>query len=48
MSRSLRILIILLGLLLICCSLAVLISINLPGEVESLQATLEPTLFISP
>lgn len=48
MSRPIRITLILLGLLIICCSLVILVYINWPTEVESLQATLEPTLFISP
>jgi hypothetical protein len=48
MSRPIRISLIILGLLIVCFSLAMLISINLPGDVVSLQATLEPTLFISP
>ena len=48
MPRVLRISLIVLGILLICCSLAVLIFSYWPVDVETIQATLEPTLFISP
>jgi len=48
MSRSVRISLILLGLLIICCSLAILIYAAWPVDSQNLQATLEPTLFISP
>jgi hypothetical protein len=48
MSRSARISLIILGLLIICCSLAVLISSNWPVDMESIQVTLEPTLFVAP
>jgi hypothetical protein len=48
MSRSTRVRLFILGLLIISCSLAILLSSNWPTDTGSIQATLEPTLFISP
>ncbi len=47
-SRSRRIALILLGLVLFFVSLAALLYISWPVESIQLQATLQPTLFVSP
>ncbi|MFC1996727.1 hypothetical protein ACFLXI_03850 [Chloroflexota bacterium] len=48
MSRSARVRLIIIGLLIICCSLVILIASNWPSDTGSIYVTLEPTLFISP
>ena len=48
MPRSFRLSLILLGLFIIGCALAVMMYIYWPAETQNLQATLAPTLFISP
>ncbi|MFN2233792.1 MAG: hypothetical protein ACK2U1_06150 [Anaerolineales bacterium] len=48
MSSTTRKGLIVIGLLIICCSLAVLIWISWPTEIDSILVTLEPTLFTSP
>jgi hypothetical protein len=47
-SRSRRWALIVMGLVLVCISLAALLYLYWPAEPMQLQATLQPTLFISP
>ena len=48
MSRPWRFVLVFLGLTIICCSLMVLAYVYWPVDVQNVQATLEPTLFVSP
>ena len=48
MSRPWRFILVFLGLSIICCALMVLAYVFWPVAVQNIQATLEPSLFISP
>jgi len=47
-SRRFRIVILVIGLALVCCSLAALTYALWPADIAGLQTTLEPTLFTPP
>lgn len=47
-SRSRRWALVLMGLALVCISLAALLYLYWPAETMQLQVTLQPTLFVSP
>lgn len=48
MSRPIRFILVIIGLLLVCCSLIVLVYAFWPTEMLRTEATLVPTFFVPP